>query len=108
MADVRKKAGMLASLENMSSDKEKTLIELNDRAIALTQQIGEVNARCLAFEDTNITESDISTAFQRVETLWDDLFSVEQNRLVRLLVEKKLKSGRPVLIWKSEPTGCRR
>ena len=88
MAEVRKKAGKLAALENMSPDKEKPLIELNDRAVALTQQIGEVTARCLAFEDTDITESDISTAFQRVETLWDDLFPAEQNRLVRLLVEK--------------------
>ena len=88
MVEVRKKAGMLASLENMSADQEKRLIELNDVAVALTQQIGEVSARCLAFEETDITESDISTAFQRVETLWDDLFPVEQNRLVRLLVEK--------------------
>ena len=88
MAEVRKKAGKLASLENGPPDKEKTLIELNGQAVALTQQIGEVNARCLAFEDTDIAESDISIAFQRVETLWDDLFPVEQNRLVRLLVEK--------------------
>ena len=88
MTDVRKKAAKLALLKEMWSDKEKMLIELNDQAVALTQQIGEVNVRCLAFQDTDISESDISTAFQRVETLWDDLFLVEQNRLVRLLVEK--------------------
>ena len=88
MVEVRKKAGMLASLENISEDQEKRLIELNDVAVALTQQIGEVNARCLAFEETDVTKSDISTAFQCVETLWEDLFPAEQNRLVRLLVEK--------------------
>ena len=39
-------------------------------------------------KESGITEQDVSEAFSNVETFWKDLFPVERNRLIRLLVEK--------------------
>ena len=35
-----------------------------------------------------ITEADVSSAFQSIEVFWEDLFPLERNRLINLLVER--------------------
>ena len=59
-----------------------------DRVGELSRQLADVTSHCQAFEGTNITERDVSESFQSVESFWEDLFPMERNRLVRLLVEK--------------------
>ena len=39
------------------------------------------------FESDQVTERDVSEAFESIEIFWEDLFPLERNRLVRLLVE---------------------
>jgi site-specific DNA recombinase len=56
--------------------------------LAGSRQLIDVTARCKAYQSVNITEQDVSAAFSNVETCWQDLFPVERNRLIRLLVEK--------------------
>ena len=41
-----------------------------------------------ALEADPVAEREVAEAFQSVETFWDDLFPLERNRLIRLLVEK--------------------
>ena len=41
----------------------------------------------MAPEGVTITEKDISETFQNMDFFWDDLFPMERNRLIRLLVE---------------------
>ena len=64
------------------------LAELNQEAVTLNHQLTDVAARAQAFEADPVTEREISEAFQSVETFWEDLFPLERNRLIRLLVEK--------------------
>ncbi len=35
-----------------------------------------------------ITEADVSAAFQSIEVFWEDLFPLERNRLISLLVDR--------------------
>ena len=48
----------------------------------------DISARAQAFESDPVAERDVSEAFQSVETFWEDLFPLERNRVIRLLVEK--------------------
>ena len=76
------------SPEGNGSDPGVALAELNQEAVTLNHQLTDVAARAQAFEANPVTERAISEAFQSVETFWDDLFPLERNRLIRLLVEK--------------------
>ena len=64
------------------------MAELNQEAVTLSRQLMDVSARAQAFEANPVAEREVSEAFQSVETFWDDLFPLERNRLIRLLVEK--------------------
>ena len=56
--------------------------------MTLTRHLANVSARLRVFEGDQVTERDVSEAFESIETFWEDLFPLERNRLVRLLVEK--------------------
>ena len=64
------------------------MLELNQEAVTLSRQLMDVSARAQAFESDPVAEREVSEAFQSVETFWEDLFPLERNRLIRLLVEK--------------------
>ena len=81
------------ALEEMSpggngSPPGPTLVEINQEAVTLSRQLTNVSARAQAFETDPVAEQEVAEAFQSVETFWEDLFPLERNRLIRLLVEK--------------------
>jgi site-specific DNA recombinase len=69
-------------------NKDEVLATVNRRAVELSKQLTGVASRCKTCQGSGITEQDVSEAFANVETFWKDLFPVERNRLIRLLVEK--------------------
>jgi len=79
------------ALELMKPDqpgKAEMLTTVNRQAVELSKQLTHVSERCRAYQGSSITEQDVSEAFQNVEGFWEDLFPVERNRLIRLLVDK--------------------
>lgn len=58
------------------------LAAVNLRAVDLSRQLHYVALRCKAYQSSNIAEQEVSEAF------WQDLFPVERNQLIRLLVDK--------------------
>ncbi len=85
---VRERALAEAAPNGNGSDPGPTLVDLNQEAVTLSRQLTDVSARAQAFESDPVAEREVSEAFQSVETFWDDLFPLERNRLIRLLVEK--------------------
>ena len=85
---VRQRALKEVSPEGNGSDPGAALAQLNREAVTLSRQLVDVSARVQAFESDPVAEREVSEAFQSVETFWDDLFPLERNRLIRLLVEK--------------------
>jgi len=61
---------------------------INREAAELTEQLAEISANLEMINTDKISESDISEIFSNVETFWDDLFPLERNRLIQLLVER--------------------
>ena len=80
--------GFVMSSGNNEPDREEKLAKVNQRAVTLTRHLANVSARLRVFEGDQVTERDVSEAFESIETFWEDLFPLERNRLVRLLVEK--------------------
>ena len=68
--------------------KTEMLTTVNRQAVELSKQLTHVSERCRAYQGNSITEQDVSEAFQNVEGFWEDLFPMERNRLIRLLVDK--------------------
>ena len=85
---VRERALEEVALDGNGSDPGPTFVELNREAVTLSRQLTDVSARVRAFEADPVAEREVSEAFQSVETFWEDLFPLERNRLIRLLVEK--------------------
>jgi DNA invertase Pin-like site-specific DNA recombinase len=73
---------------NDQPNKDEMLATVNSRVVDLSKQLTHVASRCKAYQCSNISEQDVSEAFQNMETFWQDLFPVERNRLIRLLVDK--------------------
>ena len=85
---VRQRALVEVSPGSNGHESEKTLAKLNQEAVTLSRQLAEISAKAQAFETDLVTEREVSEAFQSVDTFWEDLFPLERNRLVQLLVEK--------------------
>ena len=85
---VRQRAFEEVSPGGNGPDPGAALAELNQEAVILSRQLTDVAVRAQAFEADSIAEREVLEAFQSVETFWDDLFPLERNRLIRLLVEK--------------------
>ena len=85
---VRERALEEGTLDGNGSDPGPTLADLNQEAVTLSRQLIDVSVRAQAFEADPVAERDVAEAFQSVETFWEDLFPLERNRLIRLLVDK--------------------
>ncbi len=85
---VRERALEEVTLDGNGSDPGPTLVEFNEEAVTLSGQLTDVSARAQAFEADPVAEREVAEALQSVETFWEDLFPLERNRLIRLLVEK--------------------
>ncbi len=88
LSQAREQAIELMKPGNDQPGKTEMLTTVNRQAVELSKQLTHVSERCRAYRGNNITEQDVSEAFQNVEGFWEDLFPVERNRLIRLLVDK--------------------
>jgi site-specific DNA recombinase len=88
LAKARQQAIELMKPSNDQPSNDEVLTTVNRKAVDLSRQLAGVASRCRAYQGSGITEQDVSEAFSNVETFWKDLFPVERNRLIRLLVEK--------------------
>ena len=85
---VRAHALEKAPPDGNGSSPGATLADLNEEAVTLSRHLTDVSVRVEAFETDLVAEREVAEAFQSVETFWEDLFPLERNRLIRLLVEK--------------------
>ena len=85
---VRERALAEAAPDGNGPDPGAALAELNQEAVTLSRQLMDVSVSAQAFESDPVAEREVAEAFQTVETFWEDLFPLERNRLIRLLVEK--------------------
>jgi site-specific DNA recombinase len=88
LAQARQQAIELMKPRGDQPNKEEVLATVNWQAVDLSRQLTGVASRCRTYLGSGITEQDVSEAFSTVETFCKDLFPVERNRLIRLLVEK--------------------
>ncbi len=88
LAQARQQAVELMKPGKVGPNKDEVLATVNRKAVDLSKQLTHVASRCKIYHGSAITEQDVSEAFANVETFWKDLFPVERNRLIRLLVEK--------------------
>jgi site-specific DNA recombinase len=104
LSQTRQQALDLMKPQNDHPKKDAMLATINRQAVDLSRQLTHVALRCKAYQSVNITEQDVSEAFSNVETFWQDLFPVERNRLIRLLVEKVELRARLGSTWSFGPT----
>lgn len=68
--------------------------ELGERAGQIERRICEIRERVIAIERTTIHESDIATALNFFDLLWDALLPRERARVLHLLIERIDYDGR--------------
>lgn len=83
----RKQALELMSPGEWGPGTEEKLADSNKRVVELSRQLTTVTKQLDIVSTDYITEQDVSGSFQTMETFWDDLFPMERQRLIRLLIE---------------------
>ncbi|MFC1468134.1 recombinase family protein [Verrucomicrobiota bacterium] len=87
------------ALARMSADSTdpgafSQLMEANRHVGELSDQLAAIVAQLNMMKVGAITEADVSAAFQSIEVFWEDLFPLERNRLISLLVDRiELREG---------------
>ena len=74
----RKRAGTLSD----------ALDEAHAEAQVLDEELKQTEAKLAALTRQSVKEADVRRALTTIDPLWDQLFPAEQNRIVRLLVDK--------------------
>jgi site-specific DNA recombinase len=74
----------LAILDENDGD----LSELSQNLEALEKEIEAIEMELRSFESIEISNRDISEAFESIDALWSELFPAERYRLAHLLIEK--------------------
>jgi site-specific DNA recombinase len=88
LAEARQEALAWMQPGHNQPDQHTRLGALNQQVVALAQQLTRVTEQTKSYQGENLTEQNVAAAFQTMEGFWEDLFPVERNRLIRLLVEK--------------------
>jgi site-specific DNA recombinase len=66
----------------------EAIVTAQIRKMLTAPEIVAATARCAADEIDGMTEADVREALAQFEPLWDELFPVEQARIVQLLVDR--------------------
>ena len=64
------------------------LDEVNVQVQALAEELKQISANLEALTQQCVTEDEVRRALHAIEPLWEQLFPAEQNRIVRLLVDR--------------------
>ena len=67
------------------------MLELLRRVLHAPDMVAGVTERAVRL-DPSLDEAQVTVAMTRLEAIWDKLFPVEQQRTVRLLIEKVIVS----------------
>jgi site-specific DNA recombinase len=68
--------------------RSPALQRINDDLDALEERLSQICAELDALGSIDISERDLAAAFRQVAAIWDQLFPVEQERVVRILIEE--------------------
>lgn len=69
------------------NDKNEKLTKLNQNLIELGRKQNLIDNQISSFDNSQTSESDVANALHNVDAVWNELFPIERNRLIRLLVE---------------------
>ncbi len=88
IANVRQQALELMRPENSATNTDGKLTTINRQSVNLAKQLTNINNSLQNLCGETITEQGVATTLQTMDIFWENLFPLEQNRLIRLLVER--------------------
>ncbi len=93
---------------DLSGKDKARLAELQSRIRPIEQRLSEVRDELQSLQRQLIDEADVTTALGQFDTVWQSLKVAEQNRLIRLLIERVDYSGEAgTIIVTFQPSGIR-
>lgn len=78
-----------------AAEIEATVLEQMRRVLRAPAMVANVVDKALQ-QDSALDEAQVTVAMTRLETIWDQLFPAEQQRIARLLIEKVIVSHRDI------------
>lgn len=88
LADLKRTIGRLARSDGNGGAMAAELANLNEDYGQVQNQIDDTAHAFAALGAGGPTEDDVRNALQKLELLWEELFPVEKERIVRLLVQQ--------------------
>ncbi len=91
MRDIKEHAGASGLPRLPAAELESAVVSQLRRVLRAPDLLGDVVPQALKL-DPSLDEAQVTVAMSRLDAIWDQLFPAEQNRIVRLLVEKVIVS----------------
>jgi site-specific DNA recombinase len=98
LADLKRTIGRLAQSDDHDGALAAELAKLNEEFAETRNQAEEVGHALEGMGAAGPTEDDVRDALQKLDPLWDELFPVEKERIVKLLVQEVVVSKDGLLI----------
>jgi len=75
-------------IRRLPAGEIERLVMAQVRALLRQPEVVVGTWRTASGEDSGITEGEVQSALEQLEPLWDELFPVEQSRILRLLIDR--------------------
>ena len=77
-----------SKLASVSAEQIETLVIAQVREMIAAPEIAYRAYKLASAEDASVTINDVQAALKEFNDLWDQLFPVEKNRIIQLLIER--------------------
>lgn len=88
VAALRETAARLMESGNADSETAEEIRRTNEEFVDLQHRLADINEDIAVLESRMISEREVTDALRKLDPIWDELYPLEQTRIVQLLVEQ--------------------
>lgn len=86
-AALRQAASRLMESGNSDTETTAEIRRTNEEFVDLQHRLTDINEDIAALESRMVSERDVTEALRKLDPIWDELYPLEQTRVIQLLVE---------------------
>lgn len=88
VAALRQAASRLMESGNAGTETSAEIRRTNEEFVGLQHRLTDINEDIAVLESRMVSERDVTEALRKLDPIWDELYPLEQTRVIQLLVEQ--------------------
>lgn len=86
-AALRQAASRLMEPGNADTETSAEIRRTDEEFVGLQHRLTDINEEIAVLESRMVSERDVTEALRKLDPIWDELYPLEQTRVIQLLVE---------------------